>query len=745
MDGNNKVVLCTCNLNQWAMDFDGNYERIKSSILLAKKIKGCKFRLGPELEISGYSCEDHFLELDTFHHSAQTLALILQDEELTKDILCDIGCPILHNNVRYNCRVFVLNRQIVLIRPKIYLADDGNYREKRFFASWDRNDDKVLRDHVLSDMLREATYPKQTVVPIGIGIIATQETLLASEICEELWTANSPHIQMYLSGVEIIANASGSHHELRKLNSRLTLMKNATSKCGGAYLYSNHRGCDGNRLYFDGCSSILVNGELVAQASQFSMKEVEVVSAVVDLDAIRTYRGVSASLQEQSSRTTMLPVVDLRHFSLRPSEQAVILSLSPSPPVPIRIHLPEEECAMGPACWLWDYLRRANAGGFLLPLSGGADSASVAAIVRVSCEMAASEALEGNEQVLVDITRLLVGSVGAGLNHEVKEILSNVSSNSASKSIFAKDLADALCNRVLHTVYMGSEKNSSAATRERAQRLADSIHSYHSTLQIDGAVNAILSIFQRLTNKSPRYLTNGGSLVEDLALQNVQARLRMVLAYLCAILFPWCRGHSGFLLVLGSANVDEALRGYMTKYDCSSADVNPIGGMSKGDLKRMLIHTARVHRLPALEEIATAVPTAELRPIEGDVADNYHSQTDEADMGMTYEELGVFGRLRKVLRCGPVRMFLTLVDTWKATCTPAVVAEKVKRFFYFYSLNRHKLTVLTPSYHAESYSPDDNRFDLRQFLYNTKWTRQFDTIDDHVALLSSRPATCGEK
>jgi len=137
----------------------------------------------------------------------------------------------MHNNVRYNCRVFILNRQIVLIRPKIYLADDGNYREKRFFASWDRNDSATLYDHVLSDALREATYPcmyilieeietgttmhsvtlvytssssivAQEVAPIGIGIIRTQETLLASEICEELWTANSPHIQLYLSGID---------------------------------------------------------------------------------------------------------------------------------------------------------------------------------------------------------------------------------------------------------------------------------------------------------------------------------------------------------------------------------------------------------------------------------------------------------------------------------------------------------------------------------------------------------------
>ena len=35
------------------------------------------------------------------------------------------------------------------------------------------------------------------------------------------------------------------------------------------------------------------------------------------------------------------------------------------------------------------------------------------------------------------------------------------------------------------------------------------------------------------------------------------------------------------MLVLGSANVDECLRGYLTKYDCSAADINPIGGISK--------------------------------------------------------------------------------------------------------------------------------------------------------------------
>lgn len=60
---------------------------------------------------------------------------------------------------------------------------------------------------------------------------------------------------------------------------------------------------------------------------------------------------------------------------------------------------------------------------------------------------------------------------------------------------------------------------------------------------------------------------DGGSHAENLALQNIQARSRMVVAFLMAQLLPWCRGrrNGGFLLVLGSSNVDEALRGYLTK------------------------------------------------------------------------------------------------------------------------------------------------------------------------------------
>lgn len=55
--------------------------------------------------------------------------------------------------------------------------------------------------------------------------------------------------------------------------------------------------------------------------------------------------------------------------------------------IQIKYHCPEEEIAFGPSCWLWDYLRRSGASGFLLPLSGGADSSSVAAIVGCMCQL----------------------------------------------------------------------------------------------------------------------------------------------------------------------------------------------------------------------------------------------------------------------------------------------------------------------------------------------------------------------
>lgn len=280
---------------------------------------------------------------------------------------------------------------------------------------------------------------------------------------------------------------------------------------------------------------------------------------------------------------------------------------------------------------------------------------------------------------------------------------------------------------------MGTE-NSSSETRNRAKKLAQQIGSYHMNVSIDTAISALITIFSTSTGMIPKFGARGGSVRENIALQNIQARIRMVTAYLFAQLMLWIRGRPGGLLVLGSSNVDEALRGYMTKYDCSSADINPIGGISKTDLKSFLAFAKVRLSVPVLEDVLNASPTAELEPLSNGVI----TQSDEVDMGMTYAELSVYGRLRKQQCAGPYSMFCRLIHTWKDTCTPEEVANKVKLFFRYYSINRHKMTVLTPSYHAETYSPDDNRFDHRPFLYNPRWSWQFRSIDEELERLKTR-------
>jgi len=74
------------------------------------------------------------------------------------------------------------------------------------------------------------------------------------------------------------------------------------------------------------------------------------------------------------------------------------VALVPTARRPIHYHTPVEEIGYGPACWLWDYMRRSGAAGFFLPLSGGADSASVAAIVGSMCHLVMERAHAGDPQ-----------------------------------------------------------------------------------------------------------------------------------------------------------------------------------------------------------------------------------------------------------------------------------------------------------------------------------------------------------
>lgn len=696
-----KVTLAVCTLNQWAMDFEGNLARILKSIEIAKE-KGASYRLGPELEICGYGCSDHFYESDTCLHSWQVLAELLKSP-ITKGIICDVGMPVMHKNVRYNCRVIFLNRQILLVKPKTDMANHGNYRELRWFTAWAKP--QTVEEYYLPRMIAKIT--NQVTVPIGDAVLSTRDTCIGSEVCEGLWTANSPHIAMCLDGVEIFTNGSGSYHQLRKGHTLVDLIKSCTMKCGGIYMYSNLRGCDGERAYYYGGSTIALNGDIIVRGEEFSLEDVEVVVTTVDLEDVRAYRAHVSSTSQQASRAKPFPRIQV-DFSL----SSVINDIPSMCPIKPKMYSVEEEIAMGPACWLWDYLRRSGQAGFFIALSGGIDSSSTACVVASMCRIVCKAVSDGNEQVLSDVRKV---------THD---------------PTYSPQDPRELANKILVTCYMGT-KNSSVETYNRAKNLADQIGSHHFAVTIDQSVQASVEVFTRATDKAPAFKVHGGSPRENLALQNIQARTRMVLSYLFAQLTMWSADRPGGLLVLGTSNVDECLRGYLTKYDCSSADLNPIGSISKTDLRRFIVYAIKEFGITALEGILEAPPTAELEPL----TDGKISQTDEDDMGMTYDELSIYGRMRKIAHCGPFSMFTKLVHEWSHKFTPSEVADKVKHFFRSYSINRHKMTTLTPSYHAESYSPDDNRFDLRQFLYNVKWTWQFRCIDEEVKRMEAERAS----
>ena len=805
------VKVATCTLNQWALDFTGNTKRIIDSIILAKN-QGCSYRIGPELEITGYSCEDHFYEMDTIKFSWKCLGDILNYDngKLTEGILCDIGMPILHNGVRYNCRVFCLNKKILLIRPKMWLAEDGNYREGRWFTAWSKHKIPDLEEHGLSDEINEITGQKT--VKFGVAILEANDATVASEVCEELFTPESPNIMWGLEGVDIISNGSASHFQLGKRKYRHELIKGATAKNGGVYLYSNQVGCDGTRLVFDGNSMIYKNGTLLATGEHLTFQDVEVVTASINLDEVRSYRSAIVSRGIQADqRNIKAPRVMIE--DLVPGFRFTIIDNTAfdytQPLENLAQYDMEEEMGLSTARYLWDYLVRSGAGGFFLPLSGGVDSSSTAMLVFYMCEKITSiinRPFSVNDADYEDKSRLF-NLINTNLNKILKFYpklqIQKPYEGTHSVVLDAKGLMQVL----MHTCNMPT-KNNTLSIKQQASDLAASLGSYHITSPIEDPFIAVKNMAGQLIFESepqdpkyaesnkmeiPRYKLRDGDWQENLAIQNIQARLRMVTAYYLAQILPLYRWNHNvyndeqwfafftakqkaiqdskkegvpdeetpfyktlkqenpelakiqerifserprvaFLLVLASSNADEALRGFYTKYDASSADINPVGSYSKTHLRQFLRwciakFANQTPNFQVIGSILDVTASPELTPTDEKGA----VQDDEIDIELTYGDLYELGLLRKRDNLGPLSIFqhlckdklgkvITYVNKQKKVkelrvATPTLLADKVSTFFTWYGKTRSKMTILTPSIHATNYSPDDNRYDHRPFLY----------------------------
>ncbi|CAJ0562541.1 unnamed protein product, partial [Mesorhabditis spiculigera] len=446
-----RIRLAVATLNNWALDFQGNYERIKKTCEEAYKA-GATLRVGPELEIPGYGCADHYFELDTELHSWEILHRLVHDSKKWKNLLVVTGMPVRRDGLLFNCCVAFA---------------------EGWFVRWNRRG-VTERFEILPSFGFD-----EPEVPFGDGVLRTADNVtIGFEICEELWTANSSHVHMGLRGVDIIVNSSGSHHILGKSCYRLNqLILGSTGKVGGVYLFANHRGCDGDRVYYDGMSSISQNGKLYAQVNQFDIEDTCIATSLIDLNRNLTYRSRLASMRNEAAALPYLQTVKvpltLTDSKANPAEPL-------TEPIVTRQKTPIEELCEGPPAWLWHYLRRSKASGFFLPLSGGSDSSAVAVMVRLMCEKVCSAAKLRRESGGDDDPAYFLN--GKRVSED----------------------PDVLCRQVLHTCYMASE-HSSQETRKSADGLAKAINSSHTSLLIDTAVSAMLGIFKLAYNFIPSF------------------------------------------------------------------------------------------------------------------------------------------------------------------------------------------------------------------------------------------------
>ena len=143
-------------------------------------------------------------------------------------------------------------------------------------------------------------------------------------------------------------------------------------------------------------------------------------------------------------------------------------------------------------------------------------------------------------------------------------------------------------------------KTSSSDSLEHAQLLADQFGSPVRTLPITGMVDALIE---------------GEPSISDMRKGNIMARLRMIVAYDQSEAFKG--------LVIGTGNKTEILLGYTTLYGDSACALNPIGDLYKTQIRQV------AYALKVPEVIIAKPPSADL----------WTGQTDEGELGFTYEEV----------------------------------------------------------------------------------------------------------
>ncbi|MFB6375065.1 MAG: nitrilase-related carbon-nitrogen hydrolase, partial [Bradymonadaceae bacterium] len=342
-------------LNQTPLDWGGNRERIERAIDIARNA-GASMLCLPELCISGYGCEDAFQSPSVERTAREMLADIAPT---TEDIIVSVGLPLRHQSALYNSTALCVDGRIAGAVAKQNLAGDGVHYEPRWFKPWPE-------DHCTELELAGRR------VPFGDVYFECGDIKVGFEICEDAWVADRPGGRLMRRGVDVIFNPSASHFAFDKQQIRERFVIEGSRAFGVSYLYANLLGNEAGRIIYDGGTLIASDGELKASGPRFSYADVEVLYGQIDVDKTRMNRAKLASFEPDPAEAERATV-------------AVDFDYPDPPPVDNELTEPDwmvgadqkfEEFTRAVTLGLFDYLRKSGAQGFVVSLSGGADSST---------------------------------------------------------------------------------------------------------------------------------------------------------------------------------------------------------------------------------------------------------------------------------------------------------------------------------------------------------------------------------
>ncbi|MEM9187978.1 MAG: NAD(+) synthase [Myxococcota bacterium] len=623
-------------VNQLPFDWRGNASRLLQQIHAAKQAKVTVLCL-PELAVTGYNCEDLFSAPEL-----QRRAFLMLRDELapeTEGMIVSVGLPVQHLGALYNTAALIVDRRIIGFTAKQFLAGDGIHYEPRWFKPWPVGE-------VAEVELEGERYPMGD-LHYDVGGVR-----FGFEVCEDAWVADRPGTRLALRGVDVFLNPSASHFAFDKQSVRRRFVLEGSRAFGAAYLYANLLGNEAGRAIYDGGTLIAETGETIAEGPRFKFGDGWLTTAVIDIDHTRSIRARRPSFQpavEAEANTCVKAPFDYPDARYEPpvGERA---EWEESP------RLKEEEFTRALALGLFDYLRKSRSRGYVVSLSGGADSAAVAVLVSLMLRHAAIDL--GPDGVRKRLAYLAL----------------------AEKP---EEWVEAL----LTTAYQATA-NSSEVTQDAARAVAEAVGARHHELDVDGLVTGYRERIEEAFGRSLSWET------DDITLQNIQARVRAPSIWMLANLKN--------AVLLATSNRSEAAVGYATMDGDTAGGLSPIAGIDKAFLRRWLRWMEEegpmgLGPIPVLAKVNVQAPTAELRPQEA-------AQTDEADL-MPYPMLDAIEELAIGDKRSPIECFRVLSET-QPELDRATLREWIRRFFVLWCRNQWKRERYAPSFHLDDKNLD---------------------------------------